>query len=200
MRGRGPGDADRGGDSVNTELAQLAAIAAGDERAFEAWLAPAEPRLRASLTPFAARVDAEAVLQEALFRVWQTAPRVSPDGRPEALLRFAVRVARNLALTELRRRGREKVTPDPDPPDDAPPPPRHDPAELRHAIRRCREKLPGRPRAAFDLRHAMAGLRDEALAAQLGMTPNTFVQNVRRARLALEECLRAAGFGLEDPR
>jgi len=48
----------------------LPAIVAGDAQAFAAWLAGAEPRIRASLRGFAAQVDVEAVLQETLLRVW----------------------------------------------------------------------------------------------------------------------------------
>ena len=40
----------------------LAGISAGDARAFARWLALAEGRLRASLRPFASRVDVEAVV------------------------------------------------------------------------------------------------------------------------------------------
>ena len=83
----------------------LPAIAQGDADAFGRWLAGAEALLRASLRRFAAQVDVEAVLQEALLRVWQVAPKVTLDGRPDALLRLAFRVARNLAVDEARRAG-----------------------------------------------------------------------------------------------
>ena len=66
---------------------------AGDKDAFAAWLAGAERPVRISLRSFAVKVDTEAVLQEALLRVWQVAPRVRPDGRSNALLRFALRSA-----------------------------------------------------------------------------------------------------------
>src|SRR5690349_9751665 len=81
----------------------LPAIVARDTGAFARWMAGAEGRMRESLRSFAAVVDVEAVLQESLLRVWQTAPRFEPDGRPDALLRFGVRVARNLAVSEVRR-------------------------------------------------------------------------------------------------
>ena len=42
-------------------------------------------------------------MQEALLRVWQVAPRCRRDERPNALLRLAARIARNLAIDELRR-------------------------------------------------------------------------------------------------
>ena len=59
--------------------------------------------MRLALRSFAAVVDVEAVLQEALLRVWQVAPRFVPDGKPNGLLRLGVRIARNLATSELRR-------------------------------------------------------------------------------------------------
>ena len=43
-------------------------IAAGDDGAFALWLAGAEPELRDGLRAFAATVDTEAVIQEALLR------------------------------------------------------------------------------------------------------------------------------------
>ncbi|HVV86948.1 MAG TPA: sigma factor, partial [Kofleriaceae bacterium] len=83
--------------------AHLPAIVAGETAAFGRWLAGAEPGVRDSLRSFARVIDVEAVLQEALLRVWQVAPRVNLDGRPNALLRLAHRIAKNLAIDELRR-------------------------------------------------------------------------------------------------
>src|SRR5262245_24175272 len=81
----------------------LPAIVAGDARMFGAWLAGAEPTVRATLRSFAASVDVEAVLQESLLRIWQVAARFEPDGRPNGLVRLAIRIARNLAISEVRR-------------------------------------------------------------------------------------------------
>ena len=69
--------------------AYLAGIALGDVDAFGAWVARAEPPLRESLRSFAAVVDTEAVLQEALLRLWQVAPRLVSDGRFVTLWREA---------------------------------------------------------------------------------------------------------------
>src|SRR5262245_62061828 len=80
-------------------------IATGDADAFARWLAAVEHSLRGSLRSFSASVDVEAVLQETLLRVWQVAPRFVPDGRPNGLFRLGIRIARNLALSELRRTG-----------------------------------------------------------------------------------------------
>ncbi|HEY0479604.1 MAG TPA: sigma-70 family RNA polymerase sigma factor [Kofleriaceae bacterium] len=176
--------------------AHLAAIIGGDTRAFGAWLAGAEPRVRDSLRSFAAVIDVEAVLQETLLRIWQVAPRFVADGRPNGLLRLAIRIGRNLAVSEVRRTratptGGDDLeaalaaaegpigTPDP---------------MLRRAIGECRDKLPARPRQALEARLAGAGGRaDDVLAAELGMRRNTFLQNVTRARQLLADCLTRRG-------
>jgi DNA-directed RNA polymerase specialized sigma24 family protein len=183
----------------------LPRIAAGDGAAFGRWLAGAEGPLRAGLRGFAAQVDVEAVLQEALLRAWQVAPRLLPDGRPNALLRFAVRAARNLALDEARRAGFRAPLDDEElarqleglaagvGPPEAPDP------LLRRLIQACREKLARKPRAALDGRLASGGAEPDAeVAARLGMRTNTFLQNVTRARRALSECLRRAGVPLAE--
>ncbi len=149
---------------------------------------------------FATIVDTEAVLQEALLRVWQTAPRVQPDGRPDSLLRYALRVTRNAAVDEARR---ARVRPiDPALVEAALPPVEPalpDPA-LRRALERCRRALKGPPRAAFDARlEARGGVHDRELAAAVDMRPNTFLKNVGRARKLLAACLRRAGVVLEAP-
>jgi len=172
-------------------------IALGDSEAFARWLARAESPLRRSLRRFAAVADTEAVLQEALLRLWQVAPRHGPDGRAHGLLRLAVRIAENLAISEARR---HRLAPIPHG-DDLPEAEVHPAALPDEAVRRavalCRAKLPSQPAAAITLRLDDAGLRsDHQLAAALGMRTNTFLQNVTRARRLLAECLRAAGIDL----
>ncbi|MBL8909460.1 MAG: hypothetical protein JNM17_02040 [Archangium sp.] len=186
---------------MTDELQTLAAMAGGDALAFARWASTAEPALRSSLRAFATSVDTEAVLQEALLRVWQIAPRFTHDGKPHALLRFAMRTARNVAVSEWRKLGKadqqealEKhlameaevgpITPDP---------------KLREHIFRCREKLPGQPKAALEQRLMSGGADDDTtLAQRVGMTLNTFLQNFTRARKLLKECLEKAGVRLEE--
>ena len=176
----------------------LTAIAAGDPQAFGHWAAACETRLRLSLTSFAGQVDTEAVLQETLLRVWQVAPRVEPDGRSNSLLRFAIRVARNTAISELRRQ--RKTTPAP--PHDEPSTSGHEPDPmLRSVIVGCREKLPKKPALALQQRLSSAGGEpDKVLATALDMTLNTFLQNITRARRLLAECLQRHGVRLEQAR
>ncbi len=174
----------------------LTAIAAGDANAFAAWVAGSETRVRLSLSRFAAQLDVESVVQETLMRVWQVAPRFSADGRPNSLLRFAVRVARNLAISELRRLAPR-----------AEPPPQHDelpcaPCEpdplLRELIIHCREQLPRKPAQALAQRLGDAGASaDKELAARVSMQLNTFLQNITRARRFLADCLERQGVSLE---
>ena len=176
----------------------LAQIVAGDADAFARWLAGAEMPVRLSLASFAAVVDVEAVLQEALLRVWQVAPRFEPDGAPNGLLRLGVRIARNLAVSELRRTKTRPVAPadledvrevrasEPDP-------------MLRRAIVECRDKLPTKPREALDARLHNAGADDDhTLAEALGMRLNTFLQNFARARKLLAECLGKRGIAVDQ--
>jgi RNA polymerase sigma-70 factor (ECF subfamily) len=171
------------------------ALAAGDASAFGRWLAGAEPCIRQSLRGFAARVDTEAVLQEALLRTWQFAPRHALDGRPNSLLRVALRIARNIALDEVRRARTAPLDDDAleqafaaaeriADPEVAPDP------FLRRVIDECKKLLPSRPASALAARLASGGGEpDETLAERLGMRLNTFLQNFTRARKLLAECL-----------
>lgn len=182
--------------AADTDL-ELVAIAAGDADAFARWLATAEEPLRRSLRGFAAAVDTEAVLQEALLRAWQVAPRCTPDGRPHGLLRLCARIAHNLAVSAARRYRLAPV-----PASDAIPDVALEPAALpdeavRSAVAACREKLPNQPARALAARLDDQGANsDHQLAATLGMRTNTFLQNITRARALLAECLRRAGIDL----
>lgn len=183
----------------------LSAIVAGDAAAFGQWVAGVEPQVRESLRPFATSVDAEAVLQEALLRIWQTAPRFAADGRPNGLLRLAVRIARNLAVSELRKIKTDptedqeleralarleayEVREGPDP-------------LLRRLVEDCRQRLPGKPALALAQRLQSAGGEPDAtLAERVGMRLNTFLQNVTRARRLMAQCLKRRGVDLEAER
>jgi RNA polymerase sigma-70 factor (ECF subfamily) len=180
----------------------LHAIQQGDADAFGRWAAGAEPSLRSSLRPFAAVVDAEAVLQETLLRIWQVAPRFEPDGRPNGLLRLALRSARNLAISEARRRRSSPAGVDDlearlaDAVQLAESP--TDPL-LRRVIEGCREKLPAKPAEALEARLLSGGGEpDEVLAERLGQRLNTFLQNFTRARKLLADCLERHGVSVEE--
>ncbi|MEM9489809.1 MAG: sigma-70 family RNA polymerase sigma factor [Myxococcota bacterium] len=179
----------------------LPAILAGDTRAFGQWMAGCEVTLRDSLRGFARAVDTEAVVQETFLRVWQVAPRFTPDGKANGLVRMAMRIARNLAISETRRlrtasayrdrlAGQGEV---------AAPALRSAPDPLlREAIDICREQLPDKPAQALSARLSSAGAQpDLTLARALGMTKNTFLQNITRARRFLAKCLAERGVDVE---
>lgn len=169
----------------------LAAIRRGEQHAFAAWMVGAEPVLRASLRGFATQVDVEVVVQEALIRAWQYAQRVEEDGGGNSLLRYARRVARNLAIDETRRWSREQRREEPPEEVTTPEPP--DPA-MRRWIRTCLDALPARPQAAMRARLEASGRRhDRELAATVEMSLNTFLKNVGRARTLLQTCLKSHG-------
>jgi DNA-directed RNA polymerase specialized sigma24 family protein len=170
----------------------------GDHEAFASWVRLCEAPLRKSLRSFAQAVDVESVLQEGLARMWTLAPRLELEGE-NASLRYALRLVRNVALSEARRLGRatpveleelEKMPEgavDPDPPTDH---------GLRQAIQRCFDKLPPKPRAALQAR--LRGGPDRELARSVRMKLNTFLQNIVRARKLMAECLKAAGVNVEE--
>ena len=175
----------------------LPGILARDTNAFARWMSACEPSVRESLRSFVTVVDVEAVLQEALLRVWHASPRFVPDGQPNALLRFAVRIARNLAISEVRRtkarpvedEALERMTPHDEP---APPDP-----ILREKIAECYARLPDKPRQALLARiHSDGRTNDDALAMSLSMRLNTFLQNFGRARKLLAECLQKYGVSI----
>lgn len=175
---------------------ELGAIVAGDSRAFARWVAGAEVPLRAELRRFAAVVDVEAVLQEALLRTWQVAPRLTRDSEANALLRLSLRIARNLAIDHARRdRARlddasaiENASTAPASPDPL----------LRRVLLECEAKLPKKLGAALRARLASGGAEPDAvLARRLKLRVNTFLQNVTRARRLLAQCLRRSGVDLE---
>lgn len=169
----------------------LSAIVMRDKDAFGAWMRGTEAPIRESLRSFVRVVDVEAVLQEALVRVWYVAPRFETDGRPNGLLRLGVRIARNLAISEVRR---NKCKPVEDSAHEIAVEPEEPDPMLRAAIVECHEKLPNQPRAAMRARIESGGGDDDAtLAERLGMRLNTFLQNIGRARKLLAECLSKKG-------
>lgn len=181
----------------------LPRILAGDVEAFGAWMAGAEARLRDSLRSFAIRVDVEGVVQETLMRVWQTTPRFVADGRENGLLRLAIRVGRNVAVSELRRYRAEPMeiaalvrAAEAYDPTGSGAPRASDPL-LARRIEDCLERLPRQPGRALAARLDSGGVRpDEALAEGLGMRTNTFLQNITRARKLIVECLARHGVDL----
>jgi DNA-directed RNA polymerase specialized sigma24 family protein len=172
----------------------------GDRRAFGYWMGRVERPIRRCLFPFGRAVDAESVVQETLLRMWVYAQeRGAQLTGDDASLRFAIGMARNVARNMARKYGRELHLPPDEMPEPAvAPEPPPDPG-LRRAIRECFEKLARKPLLAMQARLAGGHREDDAtLAKRLGMTLNTFLQNIVRARQQLAKCLSASGVDLQQ--
>jgi DNA-directed RNA polymerase specialized sigma24 family protein len=156
--------------------------------------------IRLSLRRFVRAVDSEAILQETYLRMWVYArDRGGSLEGEDASLRFAIGMARNLARAEARRTRREIHLPPESMPElpTAPEPP-SDPG-LRRAILGCIEKVAGKPLQALRARAGLGPtLPDRDIAAVLGMTLNTFLQNVVRARKQVAACLERHGISLRE--
>ncbi len=181
------------------ELFRLACV--GGPEAFAEWMRMLEIPLRRSLRRFARAVDVEVVVQETFMRMWLVAtdPGRTLEGT-DASLKFAFRVARNVALEEIRRNRADRFV-DLEKLEDLPEgtydPPPGDPA-LAGAIAECFERLPAKPRRALLARLNGDSLADSALAAHMRMRLNTFLQNIVRARRSMEKCLEGKGVRLEE--
>jgi DNA-directed RNA polymerase specialized sigma24 family protein len=181
------------------ELFLLARL--GGPEAFAEWMGMVEIPLRRSLRRFARAVDVEVVMQEAFMRMWLVANdrERSLEGR-NASLKFAFRVARNVALEEIRRYRLDRLVDlenledlpegsyDPEPGDPA----------LARAIADCFRRLPDKSRRALGARLEGDCLPDRMLAERLRMRLNTFLQNIVRARKSMEKCLKGRGVRLEE--
>ncbi len=170
----------------------------GDVGVFANWMALVERPVRGSLRRFARAIDVESALQETFLRMWIANQDRTRELKGEnASLRFALRVARNVALEDVRRAclehlvALEDLDPSSEPSIDPTPP--SDPGLLR-AIQDCISRLRGKPREALLARLARGHEqtdRDNALS--LGMAVNTFLQNVVRARKLVATCLEGKG-------
>jgi DNA-directed RNA polymerase specialized sigma24 family protein len=178
----------------------FAQVRAGDRLAFAHWMGSVELPIRLSLRQFARAVDVEAVVQETLLRMWILAQDgARPLTGDNASLRFSIGLARNLARAEARRLGNETLLPlealpepsaEPEPPSDPP---------LREAILECLARLATKPAKAFQARMRLgARFPDAVLASRLGMSLNTFLQNIVRARKQVATCLARKGIPLEE--
>ena len=172
----------------------------GDQEALAQWMGRVERPVRASLARYARAADVEGVLQETLMRMWIFARERGDELQGEnASLRFAIGMARNIARSEARRHGRLVYLPPEELPDAGMMPELPVSPSLVQFIRDCFRTLARRPRSALEARlREGAGRSDHEVAAELGMTKNTFLQNIVRARRQMRACLAHKGVAVEE--
>ena len=174
-----------------TEVAEHGAIVGRNQDAFKDWFKRCEIPLKRSLQSFAELVDVESVVQDTGFKVWQHASKITPDGRPRFLLRWAKTVALNDARTKIRRSDHrpdrweplteeevdKRISPPPD-------------SFFLERVKRCLERLQPHQQRAFLARLGDGGARrDRELAQSIDMGFDAFRQNLSRGRKALVQCL-----------
>jgi RNA polymerase sigma-70 factor (ECF subfamily) len=162
-------------------------VAGGDERAFRTLARRCLPStIGLARRILASPADAEEVAQEAMLRVWTTAPR----WRPQAKFRtWLYRVVVNLCLNRKRRVPFASLADAGDPPD-----PRPDAAaqlerdQRDHAIAEAIARLPERQRIAIVLTYG-EGLGNVEAAAVLGTTRSAVETLLVRAKQSLRRQL-----------
>ncbi|MGH6948201.1 MAG: sigma-70 family RNA polymerase sigma factor [Kiloniellales bacterium] len=182
----------RGEDEAARErLAGLiAAVAAGDRRAFRQLYLETSPRLLGVAIVLLKRRDlAEEVLQEAYLSLWRRAATYRADrGSPLAWL---VAILRYRAIDRLRQLQGERATAElsPEAADSAPGP--FDWAansEEGRRLQRCLEELEQRQRDSILLAF-VEGLTHEELAERIGAPLGTVKSWIRRGLRRLKDCL-----------
>jgi RNA polymerase sigma-70 factor (ECF subfamily) len=166
---------------------------AGDESAFEHLVKEFTPDLfRVMRRMTADTSEAEAIVQETFWRVWQTWPRYKADRR---FFPYLVTIAANLLRDAWRKQRR--ILPDEfeavsDRQDTSPlPETQVEEAELLQSLSRSVEGLPPIYRAVIALRYD-AELSYEEIASALGLPVNTVRTHLHRAKLALRQTLKEA--------
>lgn len=183
-------------DPTDEEL--MARIATGDELAFRQLARRHLPRALALARRFMANeADAEEVAQEAMLRVWLTAPR----WRPVAAFRtWLYRVVVNLCLNRRRRSAFLSLDDVAEPPDAGPDAiAQIEAAEDRRRLASAIAALPDRQRIAIVLTYQQ-GVGNAEAAAVLGTSISGLESLLVRAKHALRLALRMPGVDRRDKR
>jgi RNA polymerase sigma-70 factor (ECF subfamily) len=173
-------------DSSDEEL--MARVATGDEQAFRELARRHLPRALVLARRFTANeADAEEVVQEAMLRVWLTAPR----WRPVAAFRtWLYRVILNLCLNRRRRAPFLPLDDLSEPADSSPDAVAQiEAAEDRRRLAAAIDGLPERQRIAIVLTYH-EGLGNAETAAVLGTSISGLESLLVRAKRALQAALR----------
>lgn len=169
----------------------LAAVAKGDEAAFERLYAATRAKLFGVVLRILRRHDlAEEVIQEAYVKIWSHAGQFNPAVATP--ITWMVAIARNRAIDAVRRKAEVSIEEEPEAMDAAADSP--DPLarrELNDELRRllaCIGQLDA-DRQRLVLLAYYNGLSREALAKKLDKPVNTIKTWLRRSLIEVRECL-----------
>lgn len=178
--------------------ALIARFAAGDQSAARTLTARHAPRVLAlARRMLRDEAEAEDVAQEAMLRLWRTAPDWRP-GEAKAST-WLHRVAANLCIDRLRRRRRLTDAEAPEVEDETPSAlAQMAQVERGAALRAALDDLPDRQRQAVLLRH-FAEMSNPEIAARLDVSVEAVESLIARGRRGLAKALapQRAGLGLE---
>jgi len=137
------------------------------------------------------REDAEDVLTDVFWQVWQQSSRYDASrGKPVAWL---LTIARTRSIDRLRSTGRHEVpTDDPDKHRDPPAPAEPDPfvqSDTRAAVHDALQSLPEQQRIALEMAY-FQGMSHTEIAAALGQPLGTVKDRIRTGMMHLRKRLR----------
>jgi len=176
-------------DSLSDE-ALLRRYATGDSLAARLLVARMAPRLhRLALRLLADAAEAEDVVQEAMLRLWQIAPRWQSGGAQPST--WVYRVTVNLATDRLRRRRSVALDAVAEPADETPAPFEVLlEADRALALEAALAQLPDRQRQAVVLRH-LEGMPNPEIAEVMGVGIEAVESLTARGKRRLAELLSA---------
>jgi RNA polymerase sigma-70 factor (ECF subfamily) len=136
------------------------------------------------------REDAEDVLTDVFWQVWQQSARYdSSRGKPVAWL---LTIARTRAIDRLRSSGRQQMTGELDEQRDLPRPPAADPfvlTDTREAVQRALRTLPEPQRIPLEMAY-FQGMSHTEIATALGQPLGTVKDRIRTGMMHLKKQLR----------
>lgn len=169
----------------------IAAVAKGDESAFERLYAATRAKLYGVVLRILRRQDiAEEVIQEAYIRIWNSAGQFNPS--VASPITWMVSIARNRAIDVVRKRGETSLEEEPAAMDVAADTP--DPLARREMTEELKRLLECVGRLEPDRQKLVLlayynGWSREQLAAKFGAPVNTIKTWLRRSMLDVRECL-----------
>lgn len=185
-------------DSNDEDLALMARIAGGDEKAFGSLVAKHQQAVIGTVGKMTNHsADTEDIAQQIFLRVWKAAPRYTPTAK---FTTFLFTIARNLVFNETRKKSRRKehsleeqqeewhsTAADQNPssrPDQS-----LEQQELRQAVDQAIAALPEKQRLAVVLRR-YEQMPYEEIAEVLELSVSAVKSQLFRARTALRESLQ----------